>query len=422
MKILWFSNVPLFASNDILKVENKGSGNWISSLEKEISLLMDIELAIAFHTNNENINQIQTKENNSVKYFLLPRKKISKAGRILKNWTGDYEELSGIPYYHAVIERFNPDVIHIFGFENSFIKILPKYNEKTIVHIQGIVNAINQFIYGRYSKLDLLKTTSIRNLIKGEFYSQTTVKRFKKMALSEAEAFKSCKFLFGRTEWDKRVSQLMAPNASYFHCHEIMREEFYKNKWNKKRKDEIVLYSTSNDIPYKGIDQIMRVNELLKEHMPNLKYKWRVAGAEETSMSVKVLRKKGFKKCKQLEFVGKLSAPEITGEMKNSDLFIYPSYIENGCNAVQEAMLLGMPVICTAAGGVPSIIDNGKTGLLVQPGDSFAMAGAILELINNSDYAKNLGKNAREKTQVMLDKKKIVETTISAYLKIMENQ
>lgn len=421
MKILWFSNTPSRASKVLWNEISKSTGNWISSLEQEIHTIPDIELGIAFHKDDSNINQVQVIKNDSVCYYMVPKKQFSKIGRIYRNWFEINDEKYLLDHYLKVIDLFKPDVIHIFGFENSFISILKEHSNITIIHIQGIISVLNYFVYGGFSKFELLRATSILDLLKGNFYAKTKVRRFKKMSIDEANAFKSCKYLFGRTEWDKRVSKTMAPQAKYFHCHEIMREEFYENSWDKKRSDEIILYTTLNDIPYKGPDQIFYIDDILQKYHPSLKYRWRIAGLDETSFCIRAMRNKGFKKTKRLEFIGKLSAFEIIEEMKKSDLFIYTSWIENGCNAVQEAMLLGIPIVCTAAGGLSSTIRNRQTGLLVQPGDPYAMAGAILDLINDYEFAIKLGQNARSKAFARHNKRLIVETVILTYKEILGN-
>ena len=94
--------------------------------------------------------------------------------------------------------------------------------------------------------------------------------------------------------------------------------------------------------------------------------------------------------------------------MLDADIFVYPSRIENGCNAVQEAMLLGMPIVCTNSGGMSSTISNKENGVLVQVEDPFHMAGAIIiELIENIDLAIEYGKNAKITAIKRHDKKTI---------------
>jgi glycosyltransferase involved in cell wall biosynthesis len=73
-----------------------------------------------------------------------------------------------------------------------------------------------------------------------------------------------------------------------------------------------------------------------------------------------------------------------------SDLFVLPSLWEGLPNAVLEAMAMGTPVIATAVDGCPEVIHNGKTGLLVPPGDSDALSQAICSLLGNAELRQAL--------------------------------
>lgn len=84
-------------------------------------------------------------------------------------------------------------------------------------------------------------------------------------------------------------------------------------------------------------------------------------------------------------------------------------------------MMLGMPSIATFVGGVGSLIKDGEEGILIQAGDPWAMAGAILELANNKEKAMELGKNARKKALERHDKEKIVAELISTYNQIIND-
>ena len=419
MKILWFScNASLYSDNR-LKYVSKGSANWISSLEKQLRSIPDIELGVAFHQNGNAELFIDKKDN--VSYFILPYKYTTKLGKLYNNWFGKVDNSYEIDYYFKVIELFKPDVIQIFGFEFSFVKILPKYKYISIIHIQGILNVYSHFYHGNFSPNELSKSSSFLSKIKGSSYAKGK-KLFNEKAIIESDAFKHCKYLFGRTEWDRRVATAVAPQAEYFHCQEIMRDEFYQERWNKTRGEEIVLYSTLKDLPAKGPDQIFHVDSILQKYHPSLKYTLRIAGLDENSRCVRAMRNCEFKKTNRLHFLGKLSAREIIEEMQQSDIFVYPSLIENGCNAVQEAMLLGMPIVCTSAGGMATTITNNETGLLVQPGDPYSMTGAIIELIEDYKFAKKLGENARLVAHKRHDKGKIVNTVISTYRNILRNE
>jgi glycosyltransferase involved in cell wall biosynthesis len=85
-------------------------------------------------------------------------------------------------------------------------------------------------------------------------------------------------------------------------------------------------------------------------------------------------------------------------------------------------MLLGMPIIATFAGGIPTTVENKKEGLLVQDGDPYALAGAILELKENSNYANELGNNARAKAMCRHNPDKIVNKLLNIYSSIINDQ
>ncbi len=72
--------------------------------------------------------------------------------------------------------------------------------------------------------------------------------------------------------------------------------------------------------------------------------------------------------------------PEILSIL---DLFVLPSHLEGLCTSLMDAMYMGVPIVATTAGGIPEVIENGKTGLLVPPKDPIALAEAIIKLLKD---------------------------------------
>jgi len=87
---------------------------------------------------------------------------------------------------------------------------------------------------------------------------------------------------------------------------------------------------------------------------------------------------------------------DITDILSTIDLFVLPSIKEGLPNSLLEAMAMSKPVVATAVGGVPEIIEHGATGLLVQPADRDGLAAAIKTVIDNPLMAKNMGIAARD--------------------------
>jgi len=78
------------------------------------------------------------------------------------------------------------------------------------------------------------------------------------------------------------------------------------------------------------------------------------------------------------------------------DVFVLPSLSEGMPLALLEAMAAGVPAVATRVGGVGEVVENRKTGLLVSPGDSHALAENILTLLENRPLARELGEAARQ--------------------------
>ena len=101
------------------------------------------------------------------------------------------------------------------------------------------------------------------------------------------------------------------------------------------------------------------------------------------------------------------------------DVYILPSYNEGLPIAILEAMAYSHPVISTPVGGIPEVIETGKNGMLVQPGDTKAIADAIKYYIENPDVIKVHGGSAYQVVQnffperVFYDLKKIYEKVTS---------
>lgn len=78
------------------------------------------------------------------------------------------------------------------------------------------------------------------------------------------------------------------------------------------------------------------------------------------------------------------------------DVFVLPSRSEGSPNALLEAMASACPIVATAVGGVPEIVEDGRTALLVPPDNPAALASAVRRLLHDDVFARRLGRAARE--------------------------
>jgi glycosyltransferase involved in cell wall biosynthesis len=81
------------------------------------------------------------------------------------------------------------------------------------------------------------------------------------------------------------------------------------------------------------------------------------------------------------------------------DLFVLPSHQEGVSLALLEAMAAGLPVIAAAVGGLPEVVADGESGLLIPAGDPEALAAALERLLGDPEFAAKLGSNARRQVE-----------------------
>jgi glycosyltransferase involved in cell wall biosynthesis len=93
-------------------------------------------------------------------------------------------------------------------------------------------------------------------------------------------------------------------------------------------------------------------------------------------------------------FLGRRAdVPEI---LKCSDLSVLPSWSEGLPNVVMESVAVGTPVVATRVGGIPEIIEDGVSGLLVPPRDPAALAAALIRLLEDPELAARMATRAHE--------------------------
>ena len=98
-----------------------------------------------------------------------------------------------------------------------------------------------------------------------------------------------------------------------------------------------------------------------------------------------------------MAFLGFVTEDEVIRELQDSDLFVLPSFVEGLPVSVMEAMAVGVPVISTNIAGTSELIEDGKSGLLVRPSDSEAIADAIIRMVNDYDFRLRAAELGRRK-------------------------
>ena len=95
-----------------------------------------------------------------------------------------------------------------------------------------------------------------------------------------------------------------------------------------------------------------------------------------------------------VDIVGQLG--DVSQLMSAADIYVLSSDTEGTPFAMLEAMSSGLPVVATAVGGIPSVVDEGMA-ILVPPGDKDALAGAMLSLVADGSARRAMGVRSRQR-------------------------
>jgi glycosyltransferase involved in cell wall biosynthesis len=110
---------------------------------------------------------------------------------------------------------------------------------------------------------------------------------------------------------------------------------------------------------------------------------------------------------------------DVAAVLPLMDVFVCPSLYEGFGIAIVEAMMTGLPVVASSAGGIVEIVRSGDTGLLVPPGDPAALAEAIQEVLGHPDKAARFGREGRQVAEAEFSVETMVERHGTLYESLM---
>ena len=219
---------------------------------------------------------------------------------------------------------------------------------------------------------------------------------------------------------DQRVEIIYnAVDTKYFRPHE---ERNSRSRYNIS-DSKFVIGQIAQITPNKGQDIFIRaLAQVVRKH-PNVR--GLIVGGNTIIDDSDWFLDELKQLVKELGLVDKVI---FTGFVKNMvnlyrclDLVVLPSKSEGFGRTIAEAMAMTKPAVAAKVGGLPEIIVEGKTGLLVPPGDSKALADAILKVVENPELARKIGTNGR----IMVEEKFSIENNVKQieceYMSLLED-
>lgn len=408
-KVLWFINkVPAPIATDSTGV----LGGWLDCYLEIIGREEDIDLTVAYASPPGTEGESRVDD---VTFVGLPTgERRTLFGRVAGRWRHDVAPAVLLEASTRLIARVAPDLIHVHGAEMCYGLAVRGCGIPTVLSVQGSPTAGRQ-LYLRGVDRHYIRALSFLDFLKG-FGPIHGAVNMKRQAAMEAVSMSAVGHVAGRTEWDRHLASVMAPQAVYHHCDEPLRAPFHDFAWcPEETVPGRIVCITSGSYTGKGIGTLLRAIAVLRRSHPEITLLIaRVPRATDdgraTSNHVHAL---GLEDCVTLS--GDLDASTVAGELARATAFVNPSHWENGSNTLSEAQLVGVPCVATCAGGMVTTADHGAAALLVQDGDAEALAGALLSLMDDPVEAARLGARGRALAQARHDRDRIRAQVITMY-------
>ncbi len=160
------------------------------------------------------------------------------------------------------------------------------------------------------------------------------------------------------------------------------------------RGGRVRILSVARLVPKKGLEFGIRGVAELQNANPQLGIEYRIIGDGELKGRLgRTIGELGGSR--SIELLGALSRSEVMQWMHESDIFLLPSLLEQAGMVLVEAQASGMPIVASRVGGVPEMVREGRSALLVPPGDSRAITLALQRLVDDPERWAAMGHEGR---------------------------
>jgi glycosyltransferase involved in cell wall biosynthesis len=170
--------------------------------------------------------------------------------------------------------------------------------------------------------------------------------------------------------------------------------------------------AVANLRPVKGLDVLVDATSEVLRRFPDAVVHVAGSGPEQAAITARAAAAGIADK-----FVCLGARDEVPALLAESDIFVLPSRSESLPNSVLEAMAAGLPIVASAVGGIPELIDDGRTGVLVPSGDPQALAAALCRVMADANFAGQLGTAARAQAEARYSFDRMAADFESLYLR-----
>lgn len=178
--------------------------------------------------------------------------------------------------------------------------------------------------------------------------------------------------------------------------------------------DSTIVGNIAALVPHKGQKYFVEAAALVAKEMPNARFVILGEGELRSSLESQIRQ---FKLERTILLGG--FRPDVLALLKGFDLLVMSSVTEGLGTSLLDAMAAEIPIVATTAGGIPEVVQDGETGLLVPPQNGRALAEAILTLLKDADRRRQLATAGLARVQQKFSVDRMVDDTLAEYEKLV---
>jgi len=298
---------------------------------------------------------------------------------------------------HRELKRIHPDIVHGHGTEHEYPYIAATFGCPFTITIHCVLS-------------DILKNGNL------EFGKQM---RFRFLQCLEQMTLRRTHCVIVTTEYMIRIYSQRFPGKRWFVVNNSIDPLFFAAKPVEKMKNYFLYVGRIS--PEKGILTLLKAFKIVVKK----------AGGQANLCFLGAIEDKGYyKRVKKfiaengLEdrviYEGLKSQEEVARMMASSISVVLPSRYDAFGLVLAEAMAAGTPVIATKVGGIPYVVRDGKTGLLVESGDVDGLAERMLLLLEDENLRRKIGQWGKNEAWQRFRPEVAARKTMDVYQKVLE--
>ena len=290
-----------------------------------------------------------------------------------------------------IIKRINPDVIHVTNehlWNLILFPLLKKYPLTVTIHEPVFRDA--------HRTGSIIRTAGLRL----EFLSRKFTRKWGDTFITHGK--KTKKIL---------LEHNIPSNKIWYVPHGAFSNFTNWKKDNIKEEKAILFFGLIKRD--KGLEYLIKAEPIITYSIPDAKII--IAGDGDFKRYENLIKNKG-----KFEIHNKfIQDDEVASLFTRASLVVLPYIGGTQSGVIGIAYSFKKPVVVTDVGNIPEQVEDGKTGFIVPPRDSEALAKAIIKLLEDAELRKEMGKNAYKKMKEELSWEKIAKKTIEIYKKAM---